>query len=296
MLKNYFKIALRNLWKHKGYSFINIAGLAVGMACALFILLWVQDELSYDRFHANARTLFRVEQDQKGGQGKFHVNVTPYGMRDALKAEIPEIRDATRSARTGTLLVRQGEKAFYENRVTAVDPSFLQMFTFPMIRGDAGTALSGPGSIVLSEDLAKKYFGTENAVGRTLNINNQYPVTVSAVMKNAPANSILQIDALISVEFLKNLGIDIGDWGRNQIITYVQLHEKSAVSAVNAKITRLVLDRTLASWRGDAENWKRIQADPEKLKQYKSYVGPDFTVMPVVDINLYGHFGFDPNN
>jgi putative ABC transport system permease protein len=296
MLKNYLKIALRNVWKHKGYSFINIAGLAVGMACALFILLWVQDEMSFDRFHAKAGSLFRVEQDQTGGQGKFHVNVTPYGMAEALKAEIPEIRETTRWARPGTLLVRQGDKAFYENRIVAVDPSFLRMFTFPAIRGDAGTALSGPASVVLTKDLAKKYFGTADAVGRTLTVNNQYPVTVSAVLENVPTNSILRFEALLPVSFLRNLGIDIESWRSNEIVTFAELHPKSAVPPVNAKVTRLVLDRTLAAWRGDEENWKRIQADPEQLKQYMRYVGPEFSLMPVVDINLYGHFGFDQNN
>jgi len=135
MLKNYLKIALRSIRKHKGYSFINIAGLAVGIASALFILLWVQDELSFDRFHANAPTLFRVEQDQKGGQGTFHVNVTPYGMGPALKAEIPEVKESSRFARGGTLLVRTSEKAFFEGRIFAVDPAFLRMFTFPLVRG-----------------------------------------------------------------------------------------------------------------------------------------------------------------
>ena len=105
MFKSYLKIALRNLWRHKGYSFINIGGLAVGMACALFILLWVQDELSFDRFHVNAKNLYRVEMDQAGGQGTFHVYVTPYPMGPGLKAEIPEIKDSTRVARPGTLLV-----------------------------------------------------------------------------------------------------------------------------------------------------------------------------------------------
>jgi putative ABC transport system permease protein len=296
MFRNYLKIAFRTLWKHKGYSFINVAGLALGMACALFILLWVQDELSFDRFHANAKTLYRVEQDQNGGQGKFHVNVTPYGMRDALKTEIPEIQDAARSARAGTFLVRQGEKAFFENRVAAVDPSFLKMFSFPVVQGDVKTALSGAGSMVLTKDLAKKYFGTDNPIGRTVTLNNKYPVTVSAVLKKIPSNSNLQFDALLPVEFLKNLGVDLGNWGNNSIITYVQLHEKSAASAVNAKITRLVRDRTLASWRGNEENWKKIQADPEQLKRYNSYVGPDFMLMPVVDLRLYGYFGFDRSN
>jgi putative ABC transport system permease protein len=197
MLKNYFKIALRTLWKHKGYSFLNIAGLALGMACALFILLWIQDELSFDRFHANAKTLYRVEQDQAGGQGKFHVNVTTYGMREALKTDIPEIQEAARMAAGRAFLIRQSEKAFFENRITAVDPSFLKMFSYPIVKGDAETALTGQGSMILTEDLALKYFGADNPIGRTLTINNQFPVTVTAVMKNVPAASNFQFDGLV---------------------------------------------------------------------------------------------------
>lgn len=293
MLKSYLKIALRTIWRHKGYSILNIAGLALGMACALFILLWVQDELSFDRFHANAGSLFRVEQDQKGGQGTFHVNVTPYGLRDALTAEIPEIRDAARSARPGTLLVRRGEKAFYESRVSAVDPSFLAMFTFPVLRGGAATALAGPDSMVMTETMAKKYFGAEDPIGKSLVINNRHPVVVRAVLKDVPANSTLQFDALLPVAFLKNLGVDIEDWRSNRITTFVQLHPASGVAAVDGKITRLVYDRTRASFRGSAENWAKMQADPEQMKRYNGYVGPDYMIKPVVDLRLLGFFGFD---
>jgi putative ABC transport system permease protein len=296
MFKSYLKIAFRNLWTHKGYSFINIAGLAIGIACALFILLWVQDELSYDRFHANAKTLYRVEQDQNSGQGKFHHSSTPYGLRSALKAEIPEIREATRVAGGRTFLIRRGETAFFESRVLAVDPSFMKMFSFPIVRGDSETALAGPGSMILAEDLARKYFGADDPIGRTLTVNNQFPVTVTAVIKNVPDASNLRFDALVPMEFLKNLKIDIESWAGNEAPTYVQLHEKSAVAAVKAKITRLFRDRILTDWRGDEANWKRIQADPEQWKRYNSYVAPDFTLMPIVDVRLLGYFGFDRSN
>jgi len=293
MFKNHLKIALRNLWKHKGYSFINVAGLALGMACALVILLWVQDEMSFDRFHANAKTLYRVEQDQKNSQGKFHHHSTPYGMKEFLIAAIPEIREASRVAEGRSFLVRQGDKAFFESRIMAVDPAFLKMFSFPIARGGSESALAGSESIILTEDLAKKYFGADDPVGRTLTINSQFPVMVSAVMKNIPAASNLQFDAIVSVEFLKNLNIDINGWDSNEQPTYVQLHENSDVAAVNQKITRLVRDRTLADWRGDEANWKRIQADPEQLRRYNNYEGPDFMLRPIVDVRLYGYFGFD---
>jgi ABC-type antimicrobial peptide transport system permease subunit len=296
MLKNYLKIALRNSWKHKGYSFINIAGLAVGMACALFILLWVQDELSFDRFHANAETLYRVEQDQTGGQGKFHVYVTPYGMGPVLKAEIPEIKDSSRGARPGALLVRYGDKAFFESRVMAVDPSFLGMFTFPLVRGTAETALAGPGSLVISEEMAEKYFGSENPIGKSVTVNNAFPLTVSAVLKKIPSNSVLMFDALIPMAFLKNLGIDINEWNSNSIFTFVQLQTRTSAAAVNEKITQLNRSRTIAAIRADPEEMKRIQSDPEARRRFETYRGPDFMLMPLVDIRLFGYFGFARNN
>ncbi len=293
LLGNYLKAALRRIKRQKGYSLINIGGLALGMAFALLILLWARDELSYDRFHANAKTLFRVEQDQNGGQGKFHIDVTPYGMGPALEAEIPEIQEVARYNRLGTFLVRQGEKTFFENRIVAVDPSFLRMFTFPTVRGDAGTALAGPASVVLTEDSARTYFGTDDPVGRTLTLDNKYPFTVTAVLKSIPSNSSLRFDALVPIEFLRSLGADLGDWENNGIFTFVQLRERSSISAVNAKITRLALDRRLAVLRGDAENWKKVQANPRRLKQYNGYVSPDCMVMPIVGINLFGYIGFD---
>jgi len=318
MLRNYLKIAVRNIRKHKGYSFINIAGLAVGMACALFILLAVQDELSFDRFHDNAKSLFRVEQDQKGGQGLFHVNVTPYAMGPALKTGIPEIADSTRAARTGALLVRFGEKVFFESRITAVDPSFLRMFSFPLLRGSAEGALNDPSALVVTEDFAKKYFGTADAVGKSVTINNAFPATVTAVLKNVPANSTLVFDALLPVEFLKNFGININNWGTNEIVTYVQLQSPAAAAtvkgrafgspltrglkprastaeippgkpgalvAVNEKITKFYRDRALQSFGNPS--------DPAIRKQMESYRGPDFLLMPLVDIRLYGFFGFN---
>ncbi len=296
MFKSYLKIALRNLWRHKGYSFINIAGLAIGMACALFILLWVQDELSFDRFHDNAQTLYRVEQDQAGGQGTFHVYVTPYPMGPGLKAAIPEIKDASRAARPGTLLVRYGENAFFESRVGAVDPSFLRMFTFPFVSGSAETALNQPGSLVITEDMAAKYFGAEDPIGRAVTINNTYPFTVAGVAKNVPANSTITFDMLVLFDFVKTLGQYNDGWNNNNILTFVQIHENSSVPAVNQKITRLVWDRTLQGMRADPETWKQIQSDPAARKRYDNYVGPQFMLMPLVDINLYGYWGFGRNN
>ena len=128
MLKNYIKIAIRTILRHKGYSFINVVGLAIGMTCCLLILMWVLDELSYDRFHEHADHIYRVEQDQFYSGSTYHVNVTPYPMAEGCKAEIPDITDATPYPYLGTLLIRHGEKAFFESDIRAVTPALLRMF------------------------------------------------------------------------------------------------------------------------------------------------------------------------
>ena len=133
MFKNYIKVALRNIRKHKGYSFINIAGLAIGLACCLLILVWVLDELSYDKFHENSPCLYRVEENQNYSGRIYHVTVTPYPLAPALIADIPEIIDATRYVGLGSQLLRYGEKGFFESGIKAVDPSFFRMFTFDIL-------------------------------------------------------------------------------------------------------------------------------------------------------------------
>ena len=134
MFKSYLKIVLRNIKRHKGYSLINITGLALGIACCLLITIWVLDELSYDKFHENAASLYRVEENQHYSGRLFHVTVTPYPLAPALKEEIPEIIDATRYVWAGGLLFRYEDKVFFEDNIRAVDPSFFQIFTFPLLQ------------------------------------------------------------------------------------------------------------------------------------------------------------------
>jgi predicted permease len=249
MIKNYLKIALRNIRRHKGYSFINITGLAIGMACCLLITIWVLDELSYDTFHENAGTLYRVEENQDYSGRKFHVYSTPYPLAPALKDEIPEIKEATRYVYAGGLLIRHEEKSFFEDYTWAVDPSFLHMFTFPLIRGDNNTALDSPYSLVVTEDTSKKYFGEEDPLGKVVSVNNQYDFTITGVMNNVPHNSYFRFEIIIPYEFLRTTGQTNEEWGSNSIQTYVQLQENMPFERVNEKIfgfirTRLPENRT----------------------------------------------------
>jgi ABC-type antimicrobial peptide transport system permease subunit len=268
MLKNYLKIALRNIRRHKGYSFINITGLAIGMACCLLITIWVLDELSYDKFHENAANLYRVEENQDYSGRQFHVNVTPHPLAPALKDEIPEIIDATRYVWAGGLLFRYGDKVFFEDDIRAVDPSFLQMFTFPLLRGDKNVALNSPYSLVLSEDIAEKYFGEEDPLGQIISINNQYDFTVTGIIENIPHNSILQFDIIIPYEFLRKIGKTNDEFGSNSIQTFVKLQENITVEKANEKIFGFI-----------------------RTRRPKSTT--DLVLMPYTRIHLHSYFGWE---
>jgi putative ABC transport system permease protein len=243
MLKNYLKVILRNIRKHKGYSFINITGLAIGMACCLLISIWVLDELSYDRFHTNAPLLYRVEEDQQYSGRMFHVSVTPHPLGPALIEEIPEIVDATRYVWSGGLLFRYGEKAFFEYDIRAVDPSFFQMFTFPLIKGDKNRALESAYSLVINEDIAEKYFGKEDPLGKVITINNTHEFTVDGIIQNVPHNSILQFEVLIPYAFLEKIGRTNLEFGSNSIGTYVQLSPNATMDQVNTKISGFIKEK-----------------------------------------------------
>ncbi len=281
MFRNYLITAFRNMSKKRGYSFINITGLALGMACCLLIALWVMDELSYDRFHENARTLYRIEQDQDYSGENYHVNVSPYPMAEGVKSEIPEIRDATGYAFIGNLLVKHDDQVFFESGVRAVAPSFLSMFSFPLISGDAATALDHPHSVIMTEELARKYFGNEDPVGKTVMINTTFPFTVTGVMKNVPTNSFISFDMLVPMEFTRDLGRYNESWGSNNIYTYVQVHETADVQAAGEKITML-RHRNVFEGSEDAEDQRRLEEGPRT----------HFKLHEMTALHLFNHFGF----
>ena len=265
MLKNYLKIAYRNMLRQKGYSLINITGLSLGMACCMLLLLWVQDEMSFDKFHEKADTIYRVELDLPRSNGVSHTRLTSYPLGGAIQEYIPEVKYAARFATTSGLLIRYENKIFSEDEIRAVDPSFLQIFTFPMISGNPETALNQTYSILITEELAVKYFGTDDPLGKTMTINNKYDFTVTGVMKNVPANSTITFDMLVPLEFLKDLGEYYDHWRSLNCHTWVELYPNSPPTPVNSKIEELL-----------------EKNDPRTTSRW------EFSLMPVTDINLYG--------
>lgn len=237
MLANYLKVAWRNLIRHKGHSFISIFGLAVGLGSCLMILLWVRDELSYDRFHSNAAAVYRVVvQIAEPSGGRESIAVLPPNLGPALKAEFPEIRQSARHLYVGQQLVAYGEKRFYEDHVSLVDPEFLQMFSFPLRQGAAKSALSNPRSIVLTETAAAKYFGREDPMGKIVRLNNRRDFIVTGILADLPAQSHLTFDILLPLLDAEEFGFPVQSWLRFSYETYVWVNGNADVRQLNRKI------------------------------------------------------------
>jgi ABC-type antimicrobial peptide transport system permease subunit len=237
MFKNYLKIAFRNILRHKGYSFINISGMALGLSCCILIMLWVVDELSFDRFHTNIKNLYQIgiRYDQGGGKSET-VTSSPSALAPALKEEFPEIINASRRSFPIKMSLAYKNKIFNESLHFA-SPSFLNLFDFPIKKGQKKTALKNPYSILMTEDLAKKYFGEESPLGKTVLLNNTYNLMVTGVLNNPPANSSITFSGLLPFKLLKELGARLNVWDSNDYITYVLLDKKANVDQVNQKIS-----------------------------------------------------------
>jgi putative ABC transport system permease protein len=251
MFKNYFTTALRNLIRRKGYSFINIAGLTFGLACCLIIFQYVAFEYSFDDFNANASNLYRVKQTTiRGGREPDTGALGGYAMGPALAQSVPEIIHFARlHPDYGDPVISnsaQPDKAFEEERVYYVDSSFLQMFSYPLVLGDAAKALVEPNTLLISESTARKYFGAENPIGKMLNVNGWISgaFQVNGVFRDVPANSHLQFDFLLLMNDLIQKS-DYKDpqngWNWQNFITYVQLREDANLANVEQKFTEVLL-------------------------------------------------------
>jgi putative ABC transport system permease protein len=244
MFKSHLKIALRNIIRHKGYSFINIAGLAVGMVCCILILLWVQEQLSYDRFHENTDNLYRVAITNEARD--WHGYYTPGNVAEYLRNEVPEVEAASVFSEIGSeSKIAFGETSFLR-KGAFVDPSFLEMFSFPFVSGDPNTVFSDPFSIVITEDLAKAIFGDDDPIGRSVKFDDLADFDVSGVMRDVPSNSHIQFDFLLSFEIAPRW---LRTWSNKCLYTYVQLHENTSHLSVSEKISGVYNDHNPGAYK-----------------------------------------------
>lgn len=233
MLKNYLKIAFRNIIRHKAYSVLNISGLAIGMAASILIFLWVQNEVSYDGFNANANQLYRLT----ASAGDFKAAVSPAGMAEGLQAALPEIKATVRLSKPATTLFETGNQKFEEKNGFYVDKNFLQVFTYKLAKGDAITALQRSDGVLITEAMAQKYFGSENAVGKVLKKDNSTNCVVTGVLANVPANSHLQFDYILPISSIQDIDYDLKNkvWGSFNYYTYLQLDKSFAATGNNLR-------------------------------------------------------------
>ena len=239
MFKNYFKIALRNLWRNKAFSAINIFGLAIGIATCLVIMLYVQNELSYDRFNKKADQIVRVT---------FFGNIQGEIMKEAsvmppvaktLLTDYPEVEEATRLKSGGHPIINYADKSFREGSVAFVDSNFFNVFTLPLIAGDKRSALLEPNTVVITKDIAKKYFGKEDAIGKVLffkDWNRSYKVT--GVLDKIPDNSHFHFDFFTSMAGLDEAKSD--SWMSSNFYTYLVLRKGYDYKQLQAKLPYVV--------------------------------------------------------
>jgi putative ABC transport system permease protein len=242
MFKNYLKIAFRHLIKHKRYSLINILGLSIGLACFILIMLWVQDELSYDRFHKNVDHIYLVLRSDIG----ITSGVTSKMLAPALKDEMPEVIEATSFIQfpSSIKLYLKYKNMGFEENFSLVDPQFFDIFSFNFKDGNPQSAFLNPNSIVLTESMAQKYFGDKNALGESLNLTllgQTRTLKVTGILENIPHNSHFQREIFIPITYVKHTyGIESWDrWGNQQSQTYILTQSKVDISAMEYKIADL---------------------------------------------------------
>jgi predicted permease len=234
MLQTYFKTTIRNLWKNKGYSFLNIFGLAIGIACAGLIFLWVEDELNWDQFNTKKDRLYRIMENQKYDTYIATFGSTPAPMAPAMQHEIPGVANTCRIIGRNTMLVTIGNRSMYAFPNYA-DASLFSMFTFPFVQGNAGTAFTQLYSMVITQSTAKKFFGDEtNIIGKTVRVDNKQDYVITAVIKDIPKNSTVQFEWVAPFQIWWNENKRWAQyWGNNDLDTYVELNSNVSAASVN---------------------------------------------------------------
>ncbi len=271
MIKNYFKIAFRNLWKNKVFSFINIMGLTVGMTACFLIFLYVKFELSYDSFHTKADHIYRLVSDIKTPTEVLHASGPAWAVAPNAKDEFPEIESFVRIATDDNVLIKKGNIKFEETNAAWADSAFFKVFDFKLLKGNPNTALKEPFSVVFTETAAKKYFGNSDPIGQTLLITgDKLPAKVTGIMKDIPENSQIKADVVLSMTTITqkfNQKLD-SQWGNYGARAYLLLKP-----GTNAKLLEKKFPAFLE--RRDGEEMKKIQMYPtlflEPLKDVYLY-------------------------
>lgn len=285
MLRNYFKIAVRNLTNHKFYSFINITGLAVSITCCILISLFVIDELSYDKFYKDGDQLYRTNRHGKYGDNEFHFATAPAPFAKALVDEIPEVERAVRFRNWGSYLVKTPEmtESYKETTLVFADPGVFELLEINVISGSPSEALAKPMSIALGESVAKKYFGSSDIVGKTIILDGDEEYQIGAVFEDFPENSHLNFDFMMTMLDMESSKNDV--WVSNNFYTYFKVREGTDISTLGKKINEMSeahLGPQLEQYTGHSM---------EEFKAAGNYM--TFELQPMDEVYLHSNFTFD---
>jgi len=238
MLKNYLKIALRNIRRQKLFSLINVFGLALGMACTILIYSFIESEISYDKFFENSDRIYRARLHAKMGDSEFNMANSPAVLASTLVEEFPQIKKATRLLRSDPIYFSNNNNHIKEEKLIYADSNFFQIFSVEMVQGDRATALSKPNNIVLTKESSNKYFGTSQSIGKILTTDAGESYQVTGVVKKLPDNSHFTFDFLASMLTVENRLEQL--WLGNQVYTYFLLKKGSNIKSIDQKLPDVI--------------------------------------------------------
>lgn len=286
MLKNYFKTALRNLWKNKAFSAINIIGLAAGLAVCLLIVLYVFDELGYDKYNTNADRIYRLDADIYFNNTQFSAATSPKPLPVTLVKNYPQIEQMVRVAafQNSSILVRKGNDNIQDHHAAFVDSTFFKVFTVPLLQGNAATALNEPHSIVIDETTAKKYFNSTDVVGKTMYIDNSVTCRITGVMKDIPGKSHFHFSFLRPLRDIAYSG-DMDDWLSNNTLGYILVKP-----GVKKAFVQNCVDETINTYLS-----RQLEAMLHTSAKELNSRGAHFIyhLMPLTDIHLHSDLSYE---
>lgn len=265
MLKNYIKVAIRMMARHKIYSLINITGLAVGMTVFILIALWVTDELSYDRFHDDVDHIYRIV--AKGAYFENGIDGAPAPLANAIRAEIPGVTDVARVMDVPKLVISYNNKSFYETHIMLTEQSFFNIFSFSFLYGNPENALLNPNDVIITKNIAEKYFGDENPIGKSLIVDGKYPVIVTGVVQNVPDNSTFKFDMIAPLKIRGDEFAELeSHWGAFMTSNYIRINPEASPDNIIRKLNEI----------GEKNN----------CPQFRD--GVSFDLQPFLDVHLDG--------
>ncbi|HLZ89078.1 MAG TPA: ABC transporter permease, partial [Puia sp.] len=284
MLRNYFTVALRNLWKNKGFSAINIIGLAAGLGVCLLIVLYVIDELSYDRYNVKADRIYRIDADIYFNNTQFYAVATPRPLARTLVGEYPQVEQMVRTNYQGDVMVKKGAGFIQDHRLVFADSTLFQVFTIPMIMGNPMTALNEPNTIVIDESAARRYFNSTDVVGKTLELEDHTVCKVTGVIRDMPSASHFHFSFIRPLRDFFNRG-DENDWLSNNYTSYILLRQGVSRDFVQSRI-----DATVDHYLGK-QLLDLLHTSTQDLKKAGNHF--KYELMPLTDIHLHSNKSYE---